>query len=154
MAHVPEGRHIFPSLTVRENLEAGRLTRRGGVSVDEVLGLFPRLEERARQRAGTLSGGVQQMAVLGRALMSGPTIMLIDEMSAGLAPVATQRLVEGLRAIRDRGVGVLLVEQAPQLVAGVLDRAYLVEHGQIVGQGTLDELGGAAAIAELYLGVA
>lgn len=75
-------------------------------------------------------------------------------MSAGLAPVATQRLVEGLRVIRDRGVGVLLVEQAPQLVAGVLDRAYLVEHGQIVGHGTLDELGGAAAIAELYLGVA
>ena len=153
LAHVPEGRHVFPSMTVRENLDAGALSRRGRVSLDEVYDLFPRLRERERQKAGTLSGGEQQMVAVARALMTGPEIMLIDEMSAGLAPVITQRLVEGLRAIRDKGVGVLLVEQAPQLVADTVDRVYLVEQGRLVGQGTLDQLGGAAAIAELYLGV-
>jgi len=154
LAHVPEGRHIFPSMTVRENLDTGALTGRRGTTVSEVLELFPRLAERERQRAGTLSGGEQQMVAIGRALMSSPDVLLIDEMSAGLAPVITQRLVEGLGHIRERGVSVLLVEQAPQLVADVIDRAYLMEKGQIVAAGTLDELGGAAAIAELYLGVA
>ena len=154
LAHVPEGRHIFGSMTVRENLDAGALAGRRGTTVDEVLELFPRLAERQRQRAGTLSGGEQQMAAVGRALMSSPDVLLIDEMSAGLAPVITQRLVEGLGRIRERGVAVLLVEQAPQLVADVIDRAYLMEKGRIVAAGTLDELGGAAAIAELYLGVA
>ena len=153
LAHVPEGRHVFASMTVRENLDAGALTRRGRVSLDDVYDLFPRLRERERQKAGTLSGGEQQMVAVGRALMSGPEIMLIDEMSAGLAPVITQRLVEGLRSIRHKGVGVLVVEQAPQLVADTIDRVYLVEQGRLVGEGTLDELGGAAAIAELYLGV-
>jgi branched-chain amino acid transport system ATP-binding protein len=154
LAHVPEGRHIFPSMTVRENLDTGALAGRKRTTVDEVLDLFPRLAERQRQRAGTLSGGEQQMVAVGRALMSSPDVLLIDEMSAGLAPVITQRLVEGLGRIRERGVSVLLVEQAPHLVAGVIDRAYLMEKGRIVASGTLDELGGAAAIAELYLGVA
>jgi branched-chain amino acid transport system ATP-binding protein len=94
------------------------------------------------------------MVVIGRALMSSPDALLIDEMSAGLAPVITHRLVEGLARIRDRGVAILIVEQAPHLVADVIDRAYLMEKGSIVAAGTLDELGGAAAIAELYLGVA
>ena len=116
--------------------------------------LFPRLQERERQKAGTLSGGEQQMVVVGRALMSGPSVMLIDEMSAGLAPVITQRLVQGLQRIREKGVAVLLVEQAPHLVASVVDRVYLLEQGVVVGTGTLDELGGAAAVADLYLGVA
>ena len=154
LAHVPEGRHIFPSMTVRENLDTGALSGRTGTTVDEVLDLFPRLAERQRQRAGTLSGGEQQMVAVGRALMSSPDVLLIDEMSAGLAPVITQRLVDGLGRIRERGVAVVLVEQAPQLVASVIDRAYLMEKGRIVAAGTLDELGGAAAIAELYLGVA
>ena len=153
LAHVPEGREIFVSMTVRENLETGALASKRPTPIDEVFDLFPRLHERQRQRAGTLSGGEQQMLAIGRALMAAPTVMLIDEMSAGLAPVLTERLVEGLRRIRERGVAALLVEQAPQLVAGVVDRAYLVEQGRIRAEGTLDELGGASAIAELYLGV-
>jgi ABC-type branched-subunit amino acid transport system ATPase component len=154
LAHVPEGRHIFSSMTVRENLETGALAGRRRTTLDEVLDLFPRLAERQRQRAGTLSGGEQQMVAIGRALMSSPDALLIDEMSAGLAPVITHRLVEGLSHVRELGVAILLVEQAPHLVADVIDRAYLMEKGQIVAAGTLDELGGAAAIAELYLGVA
>ena len=153
LAHVPEGRHVFKPLTVRENLEAGALGTKHPPSLSEIYELFPRLGERQSQRAGTLSGGEQQMLVIGRALMSSPTVMLIDEMSAGLAPVLTDRLVDGLARIRERGVGILLVEQAPHLVADVIDRAYLLEQGRVVGSGTLDELGGSAAIADLYLGV-
>jgi branched-chain amino acid transport system ATP-binding protein len=154
LAHVPEGRHIFPSMTVQENLETGRLAGRKGTDVAEVFALFPKLAERRRQQAGTLSGGEQQMVAVGRALMSSPDVLLIDEMSAGLAPIITHRLVENLVEVRGRGIGILLVEQAPHFVADVIDRAYLMERGRLVAAGTLDELGGAAAIAELYLGVA
>lgn len=93
------------------------------------------------------------MVVIGRALMSNPKVMLIDEMSAGLAPVMTDRLVDGLVQIRERGVAMLLVEQAPHFVADVIDRAYLLERGSVVGAGTLADLGGASRIADLYLGV-
>jgi branched-chain amino acid transport system ATP-binding protein len=93
------------------------------------------------------------MLAIGRALMSSPRVMLVDEMSAGLAPVVTERLVDRMTAIRDRGIAAVLVEQAPQLVADILDRAYLIEQGRVVAEGTIDDLGGAAAIAELYLGV-
>jgi len=154
LAHAPEGRQVFDSMTVRENLEAGALARKHSTAIEEVFGLFPRLAERQQQRAGTLSGGEQQMLAIGRAFMSTPIVMLIDEMSAGLAPLVTERLVEALTQIRDRGVAVVLVEQAPQLVEDVVDRVYLVEQGRIVAHGSLAELGGAAAIAELYLGVA
>jgi branched-chain amino acid transport system ATP-binding protein len=153
LAHVPEGRHVFKPMTVRENLDAGALGTRNPRAIDEVFELFPRLAERHNQRAGTLSGGEQQMLAIGRALMSSPKVMLIDEMSAGLAPVLTDRLVDGLVRIRAQGVAILLIEQAPHLVAGVIDRAYLLEQGRVVGDGTLAELGGAEAIAELYLGV-
>ena len=153
MAHVPEGRQIFTSMSVRENLAAGALASKHPTPIEDVFELFPRLGERQRQPAQTLSGGEQQMLALGRALMAAPKVMLIDEMSAGLAPVITQRLVEGLGRIRERGVAVVLVEQAPQLVADVVDRAYLVEQGRVVAAGRLKDLGGAAAIAELYLGV-
>jgi branched-chain amino acid transport system ATP-binding protein len=153
LAHVPEGRQIFASMTVRENLAVGTMTRRGANRIDDVYALFPILGDRADQRAETLSGGEQQMLAVGRALMASPSVMLIDEMSAGLAPVVTERLVDGLTRIRETGVSVLLVEQAPHFVADVADRAYLMEQGRIVAHGTIDELGGAAAIAELYLGV-
>ena len=153
LAHVPEGRHIFNAMTVRENLQAGAVAATRPPSIDEIFELFPRLGERQHQRAGTLSGGEQQMVAIGRALMSRPVVMLIDEMSAGLAPVLTDRLVDGLARVRDQGVAILLVEQAPHLVADVIDRAYLLERGQIVGEGTLGDLGGAAGIADLYLGV-
>jgi branched-chain amino acid transport system ATP-binding protein len=153
LAHVPEGRHVFPSLTVKENLSAGALARRGGDGFDRVYALFPRLKERRDQKAGSLSGGEQQMLVIGRALMSSPQGVLIDEMSAGLAPVMTERLVEGLAEVRTLGVAVLLVEQAPQLIEPLVDRAYLLAGGRVVADGSLAALGGADRIAELYLGV-
>jgi len=153
IGHVPEGRHIFKPMSVRENLEAGALASKTPVDIDEVFALFPKLGERQKQPAGTLSGGEQQMVAVGRALMGNPKVMLIDEMSAGLAPVMTDRLVDGLAQIRERGVAMLLVEQAPHFVADVVDRAYLLERGRIVGEGTIDELGGASGIADHYLGV-
>jgi branched-chain amino acid transport system ATP-binding protein len=153
LAHVPEGRHVFGAMTVDDNLAVAGLVRRGPDRRDEVYALFPRLGERRTQPAGSLSGGEQQMLAIGRALMTWPTVLLIDEMSAGLAPVRVQELVEGLTRLRGTGVSCLLVEQSPHYVAATIDRAYLIEGGRMVGHGTLDELGGADAIARLYLGV-
>jgi branched-chain amino acid transport system ATP-binding protein len=153
IAHVPEGRHVFRAMSVRDNLDVAGLSRRGHVRRDEVYDLFPRLRERARQAAGTLSGGEQQMLAIGRALMTGPDVLVVDEMSAGLAPVIVQQLVGGLVQLRARGTAVLLVEQSPHSIADVVDRVYLLEQGRIVGSGRLDELGGADRLAELYLGV-
>lgn len=153
LAHVPEGRHVFTAMTVRENLEVAALARRKRTPVDEVFALFPRLQERQRQLAGSLSGGEQQMLAIGRALMTRPTLLVVDEMSAGLAPVLVDQLVEGLTRLRGRGTAVLLVEQSPSFVAGLIDRAYLLEQGRIVGEGTLADLGGVGALADRYLGL-
>jgi branched-chain amino acid transport system ATP-binding protein len=153
LAHVPEGRHVFRAMTVRENLDVAALVARDGIGHDEVFRVFPRLAERQDQLAGSLSGGEQQMLAIGRALLTGPRLLAIDEMSAGLAPVLVEQLVDGLHQLRGRGIGILLVEQSPHFIADIVDRVYLLEQGRIVGEGTLDELGGADRLAELYLGV-
>lgn len=153
LAHVPEGRHVFTAMTVAENLEVAALAGNGYVKRDEMFDLFPRLWERQRQAAGSLSGGEQQMLVVARGLMTDPKVLVIDEMSAGLAPVLVQHLVEALVQLRSRDIAVLLVEQSPHFIADVVDRVYLLEQGRIVGSGALDELGGADRLAELYLGV-
>jgi branched-chain amino acid transport system ATP-binding protein len=155
LAHVPEGRHVFPSLSVVENLEIAGLVARGGRRhlLEECLALFPRLGERQHQTAGSMSGGEQQMLAIARALMTQPAILAVDEMSAGLAPRLVEQLVLGLAAVRERGVGILLVEQSPHFVADLVDRVYLLEQGRFVGAGTLAELGGVDTLAELYLGV-
>jgi len=155
VALVPSGRHIFGPLTVRENLDVGGLVPRGRTNTqDLVLELFPKLAQLANQRAGGLSGGEQQMLAIGRALMTRPRLLLIDEMSAGLAPVVTQELLAGLRRINEEmGIGMLLVEQSPHVVDIIGDRLYLLEQGSVVASGTFESVGGADAIAELYLGV-
>jgi branched-chain amino acid transport system ATP-binding protein len=154
LAHVPEGRHVFTAMTVRENLEvAGLLSRNAAERRDGVYDLFPRLAEREKQAAGSLSGGEQQMLAIGRALMTSPKLLLIDEMSAGLAPVITLQLVDALRTIRNLGVSTLLVEQSPNYLVGIVDRVYLLGSGRVVGAGSLDDLGGVDALAAHYLGV-
>jgi branched-chain amino acid transport system ATP-binding protein len=150
IAHVPEGRHVFGAMTVRENLDVAGLGRKG-FRREEIYELFPRLGERRDQLAGSLSGGEQQMLVIGRALMTGPRVLLVDEMSAGLAPVTARLLVESLREIHQRGVAMLLVEQSPHLIADVVDRVYVLEHGAVGAQGTVDDIGGVEGLAELYL---
>jgi branched-chain amino acid transport system ATP-binding protein len=150
VAHVPEGRHVFGAMSVRENLDVAGLGRRG-FRREEVYELFPRLGERRDQAAGSLSGGEQQMLVIGRALMTGPRVLLVDEMSAGLAPITARLLVESLREIHRRGVAMLLVEQSPHLIADVVDRVYVLERGAVGAQGTVDDIGGVDGLAELYL---
>ena len=152
LAHVPEGRHTFTAMTVADNLAVAGLVRRdAGFTRERVYELFPRLGERRNQLAGSLSGGEQQMLVVGRALMTGPRVLLIDEMSAGLAPVTARALVESLRAIREEGVAMLLVEQSPHLIADLVDRVYVLERGTVAASGTVDDIGGVDGLAAMYL---
>ena len=150
---VPEGRGIFPQLTVDENLAMGGYARLGGADPREQYERFPRLRERRRQVAGTLSGGEQQMCAIGRALMSGPKLLLLDEPSAGLAPVVVQSIFELVRRICAEGFTVLIVEQNIRQVLRVAHRAYLLETGRIRLSGSSSELLESELIKKAYLGL-
>ena len=158
IAQVPEGRRLFPRLTVEDNLRMGAFipTAREGFAqrLEFVYSLFPRMKERRDQMAGTLSGGEQQMCAIGRALMSGPKLLLLDEPSAGLAPVVVQSIFELVKRIRAEGYTVLIVEQSIQQVLKVVDRAYLLETGRIRMSGPSRELLESEEIRRAYLGIA
>ncbi|MCY1138758.1 ABC transporter ATP-binding protein [Actinoplanes sp. Pm04-4] len=154
----PEGRGIFPGMTVRENLEMGAYTRKVRAEIDEDLQraftLFPRLKEREKQAGGTLSGGEQQMLAVGRALMSRPKLLLLDEPSMGLAPMLIQQIFDIIVEINQQGTTVLLVEQNAQQALSRAHRAYVLETGRIVKEGTGAELLNDPAVKDAYLGVA
>ena len=157
IAHVPENRRLFPKLTVEENLKMGGFLpaarARYGERLEFVYSLFPRMKERRAQPAGTLSGGEQQMCAIGRALMSGPKLLLLDEPSAGLAPVVVQSIFGMIRRICGEGYTVLIVEQNIRQVLKVVDRAYLLETGRIKLSGSSAELLGSEEIRKAYLGL-
>ena len=156
IALVPEGRGIFGELTVRENLLLGANPKRArageAATLDRVLTLFPRLAERLGQTARTMSGGEQQMVAVGRALMSAPTILLLDEPSLGLAPLVRGELFHALARVRETGVGMLLVEQNARLALRVADRGHLLENGRIVGGGDAQALRSDPGVRRAYLG--
>ncbi len=157
IAHVPEARGTFVRMTVEENLRLGAMTRRdhSGIAADleQVYAEFPRLKERRRQQAGTLSGGEQQMLAVSRALMLRPRLMLLDEPSFGLAPLVVEELFENLRRLnRERRVGMLIVEQNAALALDLAEHAYLLETGRIVMAGPAQEVGKDEAVRRSYLG--
>jgi branched-chain amino acid transport system ATP-binding protein len=156
LALVPEGRRVFGELTVLENLLLGahakRARRSEGEHLDRMLALFPRLDERRRQLARTMSGGEQQMVAIARAMMSAPTILMLDEPSLGLSPLLCNALFKTLAQIRETGVGILLVEQNARQALAIADRGYLLENGRIVGEGPAAELARDAAVQKAYLG--
>jgi len=158
IATVPEGRRVFPSLTVRENLILGAYSRRKGrpdrTDCGEIYELFPRLAERAGQRAGTLSGGEQQMLAMGRALMAKPRLLLLDEPSMGLAPKLIEAVFDTIDGLARRGITILLVEQNAVAALDVADRAYVLEQGSIVQQGSAMDLKDNAEVRRSYLGLA
>jgi branched-chain amino acid transport system ATP-binding protein len=157
IAHVPENRRLFPRLSVEENLRIGAFIpsarARFSERLDWVYSLFPRLKDRRSQLAGTMSGGEQQMCAIARALMSRPKVLLMDEPSAGLAPLVVQQVFDLVRKIRAEGLTVLIVEQNVQQVLEVVDRAYLLEVGAIKISGTAAELKGNRIIREAYMGL-
>jgi len=154
VCHVPEGRHVFPRMTVAENLEMGafRFKVVDRSDLDRVLELFPRLGERLKQHAGTLSGGEQQMLAIGRALMGKPRLLLLDEPSMGLAPMVVAQIFEIIREINQSGVTVLLVEQNAAQALALANRGYVLETGEIVLQGTGAELLADDRVRAAYLG--
>ncbi|HMN22378.1 MAG TPA: ABC transporter ATP-binding protein [Ottowia sp.] len=157
LVQVPEGRQLFPRMSVHDNLLMGAYRRREQAAVrrdlERVYGIFPRLAERRRQLAGSMSGGEQQMCAMARALMAAPRLMMIDEMSLGLAPVIVDQLMDVLAAIRREGVTVLLVEQDVQVALSGADRAYVIETGRVVLGGRAKDLIDDPAVQQAYLGL-
>ena len=155
LAHVPEGRRVFLSMTVEENLEMGAFTRPVlGVSASlaDVYQRFPRLQERRRQVAGTLSGGEQQMLAMGRALMSRPRLLMLDEPSMWLAPILVEQVFDIIRELHEAGTTILLVEQNARMALSIADRGYVLETGSVVLEGTGAELMQSDAVKKAYLG--
>jgi branched-chain amino acid transport system ATP-binding protein len=154
IAHVPEGRQLFPTMSVRENLELGATTRgaRPG-ALDGVFTLFPRLRERQRQLAGTLSGGEQQMCAIGRGLMARPRLLLLDEPILGLSPVMVKLIFQNLAQINAQGTTILLVEQNVPRALQLCHRGYVIENGRIVLDGSRDDLQASGHIKQAYLGL-
>ncbi len=155
LALVPEGRRVFLQMTVEENLEMGAYTQANSTvdpGLERVYEQFPRLKERRRQIAGTLSGGEQQMLAMGRALMSNPKLMMLDEPSMGLAPILVEQIFEIIHALHQAGTTILLVEQNAQMALSVADRGYVLETGKIVTTGTGTDLLNDEAVKKAYLG--
>ncbi len=154
LAHVPEGRHIFPDMTVEENLEMGAFAdpKDMGETMTDVFRRFPRLKERRRQLAGTLSGGEQQMLAVGRALMSKPQMILMDEPSMGLSPILVKEIFAIIKEVNKQGITVLLVEQNAKMALSISNRAYVLETGKISIQGDAKELLNDARVKKAYLG--
>ena len=151
----PEGRRIFQQMTVKENLEMGAFSRPNDEiesSMERVYGFFPRLKEREKQVAGTLSGGEQQMLAMGRALMCKPRLMMLDEPSMGLAPILVEQIFDIIRGMNEAGTTILLVEQNAQMALSVADRAYVMETGRIAMEGNADELMHDDNVRKAYLG--
>ena len=155
IAHVPEGRRIFTSMTVEENLDMGAFTVRGSnidADKERVFEQFPRLKERRRQIAGTLSGGEQQMLAMGRALMSHPKLLMLDEPSMGLAPILVEQVFDIITELHKAGTTILLVEQNAEMALSIADRAYVMETGRITLSGTGKELAASEEVQKAYLG--
>lgn len=156
MAHVPEGRRVFANMSVFQNLKMGAYTRKDKAEMEETLKMiykrFPRLEERQNQLAGTLSGGEQQMLAMGRALMSKPKLLMLDEPSMGLAPILVEQIFDIIRELHAGGTTILLVEQNAQAALSVADRAYVLETGKIFLSGTGEELMASDQVRKAYLG--
>jgi branched-chain amino acid transport system ATP-binding protein len=156
VVQVPEGRRIFGTLTVMENLDMGAFiskdSQKNKENLDRVLQLFPRLKERSKQVAGTLSGGEQQMLAMGRALMTSPKVLLLDEPSMGLAPVLVDDIFETIRQLHDAGTTILLVEQNARIALQVASRGYVLQSGSVVLSDTADNLEKNEMVREAYLG--
>tara|TARA_Y100001934_G_scaffold122624_1_gene149769 strand:+ start:212 stop:916 length:705 start_codon:yes stop_codon:yes gene_type:complete len=157
IAHVPENRRLFPGMSVEDNLKLGAFAKTArsdsAKNLEFVYELFPRMKERRSQLAGTMSGGEQQMCAIGRAIMSGPKLLLMDEPSAGLAPVVVQQVFSLVRRIREEGYTVLIVEQNVQQVLQVVDRAYLLEAGQLIDSGKSKDLLESDSVRKAYMGL-